>query len=73
MLAISCEYQGSAADVATMAMVAIADCQQLHDMGWKLIMQVLHDMGWNMQAEIKSMQGAHASCAVLSRKLIMQV
>jgi hypothetical protein len=32
--------QGSAADVATAAMLSIGRCQQLRDLGWKLLLQV---------------------------------
>ena len=34
--------QGSAADVATAAMLSIGRCQQLRDLGWKLLLQVCY-------------------------------
>ncbi|GAX81575.1 hypothetical protein CEUSTIGMA_g9003.t1 [Chlamydomonas eustigma] len=40
--AINTPIQGSAADVAASAMVAISRCDKLRDMGWKLLMQI-HD------------------------------
>eukprot|EP00955_Chlamydomonas_euryale_P057668 356868-Chlamydomonas_euryale.AAC.5 len=40
--AINTPIQGSAADVAAAAMVAIAKCPELRRLGWKLLMQV-HD------------------------------
>lgn len=40
--AINTPIQGSAADVATAAMLAINKNQRLKDLGWKLIMQI-HD------------------------------
>ena len=38
--AINTPIQGSAADVAASAMVAIAKCPELKELGWKLLMQV---------------------------------
>lgn len=38
--AINTPIQGSAADVAASAMVAISRCPELKAMGWKLLMQV---------------------------------
>ena len=38
--AINSPIQGSAADVANSAMVAISQCPELKRMGWKLLMQV---------------------------------
>jgi DNA polymerase-1 len=38
--AINTPIQGSAADVATAAMIAISNCQELKAMGWKLLLQV---------------------------------
>ena len=38
--AINTPIQGSAADVATAAMLTIAACPRLHAMGWKLLLQV---------------------------------
>ena len=38
--AINTPIQGSAADVATAAMVEIARCEQLRNLGWKLLLQV---------------------------------
>lgn len=40
--AINTPIQGSAADVATAAMIAINNCPELREMGWKLLLQV-HD------------------------------
>lgn len=38
--AINTPIQGSAADVATAAMLAIHACPELRDMGWRLLLQV---------------------------------
>lgn len=38
--AINTPIQGSAADVATAAMIAINNCPELREMGWKLLLQV---------------------------------
>ena len=38
--AINTPIQGSAADVATAAMISISRCPQLEAMGWKLLLQV---------------------------------
>ena len=38
--AINTPIQGSAADVATAAMLAIHNCPRLHALGWKLLLQV---------------------------------
>lgn len=38
--AINTPIQGSAADVATAAMICIARCPQLENLGWKLLLQV---------------------------------
>jgi hypothetical protein len=38
--AINTPIQGSAADVAAAAMVAISKCKELNGLGWKLLMQV---------------------------------
>ncbi|KAL3138383.1 hypothetical protein ABBQ32_006185 [Trebouxia sp. C0010 RCD-2024] len=40
--AINTPVQGSAADVATAAMISINNCQRLKELGWKLLLQV-HD------------------------------
>lgn len=38
--AINTPVQGSAADVATAAMISINNCQRLKELGWKLLLQV---------------------------------
>ena len=38
--AINTPVQGSAADVATAAMISINNCQKLKELGWKLLLQV---------------------------------
>lgn len=38
--AINTPVQGSAADVATVAMISINNCQRLKELGWKLLLQV---------------------------------
>lgn len=38
--AINTPIQGSAADVAAAAMIAICQCERLKELGWKLLMQV---------------------------------
>jgi hypothetical protein len=38
--AINTPIQGSAADVATAAMLAIARCEELRKLGWKMLLQV---------------------------------
>ncbi len=39
--AINTPIQGSAADVATAAMLSIDACQELKELGWKMLLQVL--------------------------------
>lgn len=39
--AINTPVQGSAADVATAAMISINNCQRLKELGWKLLLQVI--------------------------------
>ena len=39
--AINTPVQGSAADVATAAMISINNCQRLKELGWKLLLQVM--------------------------------
>ena len=38
--AINTPVQGSAADVATAAMISIDNCKRLKELGWKLLLQV---------------------------------
>jgi len=38
--AINTPIQGSAADVATAAMLSIDACQELKELGWKMLLQV---------------------------------
>ena len=38
--AINTPIQGSAADVATAAMLSIDACQELRELGWKMLLQV---------------------------------
>lgn len=38
--AINTPIQGSAADVATAAMLSIARCPELREMGWTMLLQV---------------------------------
>ncbi len=38
--AINTPIQGSAADVATAAMLSIAQCPELKEIGWKMLLQV---------------------------------
>ena len=49
--AINTPVQGSAADVATAAMISINNCQRLKELGWKLLLQVrdllLATVCWN--------------------------
>jgi DNA polymerase-1 len=39
--AINTPIQGSAADVATAAMLSIDACQELKELSWKMLLQVL--------------------------------
>ena len=38
--AINTPIQGSAADVATAAMLSIAACEELRELGWTMLLQV---------------------------------
>lgn len=40
--AINTPIQGSAADVATAAMLSIDACQELKELGWKMLLQVTY-------------------------------
>jgi hypothetical protein len=40
--AINTPIQGSAADVATAAMLSIAACEELRELGWIMLLQVPH-------------------------------
>ena len=65
--AINSPIQGSAADVANSAMVAIAHCPDLKRMGWKLLMQVC------LGGAVRVVKRWRTAVTVWGWKLLMQV